>query len=77
MTCMNIGRHNRIKLKDLKSARDDGIDLDAAKMTVVQWLDSTCQSADDIKKALSASWLCLKMESGGTFLGLPLSRFAV
>ena len=45
------------KLKDLKSARDDGIDLDAAKMTVAQWLDIWMQEyRSGIKASTKATY---------------------
>ena len=45
------------KLKDLKSARDDGIDLDAAKMTVAQWLDIWMQEyRSGIKDSTKATY---------------------
>ncbi len=47
----------RRKLEDLKSARDNGIDFDAAKMTVSEWLDIWMQDyRNGIKDSTKATY---------------------
>lgn len=43
----------------------------------LQWLGSAHESFDIFKKTLPTSWLCVKMEQCRTYVGLPVSWFAI